>query len=376
MTWHAVDALDRAVDATRRFLFPFEAVRWAKLAFLALVMAGGGAGVSGAGVLGAASSSFGASAGGVGAWREFTSREPESVPAGVERVVSTGAERLAGLAGLDAVLLAGIAVGAVLVAVTLVACSIAFRLAFYDALATTEVALWRPFRERFRQALGLLAVSAVLAVAAGLPALALVVAVDPVASRAVGTSLGGLSGSSTTQTAAIGALAVFSVGTALIGAVASRLTFEFVAPAMVARDVGVIAGWRAVWASFRGAWGQVVAYFAVHAVVAAGVGIVQAVVLGFAGGVIAAIGLVALLLAAVPLGGAGALIGTTAGQIVLAVVLLCAVVAVVAVTLPVRLVARTYLTAYEVSTLAGIDSDLAPLASTLVASDESESVGE
>lgn len=368
MTWHAVGAIDRAVDATRRFLFPFEAVRWAKLAFLALVMAGGGAGVSGTG-----SSSFGASAGGVGAWNEFAPTESEPVPATVERVVSTGAERLA---GLDAVLLAGIAIGAALAAVALAACSIAFRLAFYDALATTEVALWRPFRDRFRQALGLLAFSAALAVATGTPAIALVVAVDPAASRAVGVSFGGVPGSSTVATALLGALAVSAVAAALIGAIGSRLTFEFVAPAMVARDVGVFSGWRAVWASFDGSWGDVVVYFAVHAVLAAGVGIVQAVAVAFVGGVVTVTGLVALLLAAVPFGGVEALVGTTAGAIVLAVLLACAVVAVVVVTLPVRLIGRTYLTAYEVSTLAGVDPDLAPLASTLVASDELESVGE
>ncbi|ELZ42377.1 hypothetical protein C463_10910 [Halorubrum californiense DSM 19288] len=363
MTWHAVDALDRAVDATRRFLFPFEAVRWAKIAFLALVMAGGGAGVSGSG-----SSSFGASAAGVGARNEFVPAESESVPAGVERVVGAGVERLT---GLDAALLAGIAVGAALVAVGLAACSIAFRLVFYDALATTEVALWRPFRDRLRQALELLAFSVVLAAAAGVPALALALVLDPAASVAVGdgVSFGGLSGSSTIQTAAIGALAVVAAGSILLGAVGSRLTFEFVAPAMVTRDAGVIAGWRAVWESLRGSGTDVVAYFAVHAVVAAGVGIVQGVAVALAAGVVAAVGLVALVLAAIPLGGVGALIGTTGGAIVLATVLVCGVVAVVVVTLPIRLVARTYLTAYEVSTLAGIDSDLAPLASTLVASD-------
>ncbi|OSO93818.1 hypothetical protein B9H04_15145, partial [Halorubrum ezzemoulense DSM 17463] len=46
MSWHAVDAVDRAVDATRRLLFPFEAVRWVKLAALAAGMAGGGAAAS------------------------------------------------------------------------------------------------------------------------------------------------------------------------------------------------------------------------------------------------------------------------------------------------------------------------------------------
>mgnify|MGYP007131710793 CR=1 FL=1 len=368
MTWHAVDALDRAVDATRRLLFPFEAVRWVKLAFLALFMVGGGAGMSGG-----ATSAFSAPASGVGAWNDVAPPEFGSVPSGFERAVSVGFERLA---ELDPALLAGVAVGLLFVGTVLFACSIAFRLAFYDALATTEVAIWRPFRDRFGQALGLLGFSVVTAVVTLLPAVALAVALDPDALRVLGVSVGALSGRSPVATPAFAVLGVLAAAVALVGTVVSRLTFEFVAPAMVARDVGVVDGWRAVWASFRGSWAEVVVYVAVHFVLAAGVGIVQAVAVAFVGGGVAVAGLVALLLAAVSLGGVEALIGTTAGVIVLATVLGCAVVAVVVLTLPVTLLVRTYLTAYEVSTLAGVDPDLAPLSTALIARDESASVGE
>ncbi|MFY4815620.1 DUF7544 domain-containing protein [Haloarcula sp. AONF1] len=368
MSWHAVEAADRAVRATRRFLFPFEAVRWAKLAFLAPVMAGGGAGTPGT-----ATSSLGVPAGGVGAGNGIAPIEPGSVPPGAERVVRTGVERVA---ELDPALLAGLALGAVFVVAVLSACSIAFRLVFYEALSTTEAALWGPFRDRFRQGLGLFGFAAVTAVVAGLPAVALAATLDPDLLRVVGVSVGRFPGWSPVAPPLLGALGVLAGATALAGTAVSRLTFEFVAPAMVARDVGVVAGWREVWASFRGSWAEVVVYVAVHAVLAVGVGIVQAVAAAVVGGVVAVTGLVALLLAAVPLGGFGALIGTTAGAIVLATVLVCAVVAVVVLTLPVTLVARTYLTAFEVSTLAGIDSDLAPLAPALVASDESGPVAE
>ena len=350
MTWHAVDALDRAVDATRRLLFPFEAVRWVKLAFLALFMVGGGAGMSGG-----ATSAFSAPASGVGAWNDVAPPEFGSVPSGFERAVSVGFERLA---ELDPALLAGVAVGLLFVGTVLFACSIAFRLAFYDALATTEVAIWRPFRDRFGQALGLLGFSVVTAVVTLLPAVALAVALDPDALRVLGVSVGALSGRSPVATPAFAVLGVLAAAVALVGTVVSRLTFEFVAPAMVARDLGVTDGWRAVWASFRGSWAEVVVYVAVHFVLAAGVGIVQAVAVAFVGG------------------GVEALIGTTAGVIVLATVLGCAVVAVVVLTLPVTLLVRTYLTAYEVSTLAGVDPDLAPLSTALIARDESASVGE
>ncbi|OTF10391.1 hypothetical protein [Halorubrum sp. SD612] len=358
MSWYAVEAPDRAVDATRRFLFPFEAVRWAKLAVLAFAMAGGSVGVSYAGP-----SPIGVSAAGVGAWTEVAASG--SVLPDSERVL-----------GLDGALLAAAAVGAAFVALGLVACSFAFRLALYDAFATAEVALWRPFRERFRQALGMLAFSASLAVAAAIPAVALVVAVDPAALRAIEIPFGGLAGSSTIATAVIGGLALFAAVSALFAAVGSRLTFEFVAPTMAARDVGVLAGWRAVWRSLRGAWDQVVLYLAVHAVVAASAGIVRAVAVASVGGVVAAVGLVVLVLAAVPLGGVEALVGTTPGTIVLATTLLCAIAAVVVLSLPILIVARTYLTAYEVSTLAGIGPELAPLAPTLVARGDSKSIGD
>ena len=45
MSWNAVDAVDDAVEATRRFLFPVRLVRWAKLSVLVLLM-GGSAGTN------------------------------------------------------------------------------------------------------------------------------------------------------------------------------------------------------------------------------------------------------------------------------------------------------------------------------------------
>lgn len=364
MSWHALDAVDRAVDATRRFLFPLEAVRWGKLAFLVLVMAGGGVGASHVG-----SSSVGVSAAGFAAWAGITATDVEPGSREIGHVVGS----VTGVAGFDGALLVAAAVGALVAALALVACSFAFRLAFYDALATTEVALWRPFRVRFRQALGVLAVVMCIAVTVAIPTVAFALAaVDTAVSDTAGIQIGGHSGVPGVATAALG---IIAVGVALVGILGSRLTVEFVAPAMIARDVGVLAGWRAVLASLRGSLGYVAVYLGVHAAVATGAGLIQAVAVAFVGGVVAVVGLVALVLAAVPLGGVAALTGTTAGSVVLATVLLCAVAAVVALTLPVRIVVRTYLTAYEVSTLAGIEPELAPLAPTLVPIDEPEGAG-
>jgi hypothetical protein len=407
MDWHAVDALDRAVDATRRFLFPFGAVRWAKLAFLALVMAGGGIGASRAGVspvgastigfgastlgigastleLGASAVGFDPSTGGFSAWDEAVSPPTESPPSSVGALVEAfggaAASGLDRLVGLNEALLVAIAVAALLVVLTFLACSFAFRLAFYDALATGEVALWRPFRARFRQAMGLLSLLAGIAIVAATPAAAFVVAVGSASMSAGGfasvpvftVSAGAPPDVRGTATVA---LAVVGVVVTLVGAVGSRLTFEFVAPAMVARDLGVTDGWRAIWASFRGSWGDVAAYLLVHALVATGVRIVLALAVAFVSVVAVAAGLVAVLVAAVPLGGVEAVFATTAGSIVFVAVLIGSVVSVVAVTLPVRVVTRTYLTAYEVSALAGIDPELAPLEPSVAAEGGAASTG-
>lgn len=360
MSWHAVDALDRAVDATRRLLLPFEATRWARLAFLALVMTGGCVGVSralassllapGFGVGGGlGSTEFEAPAFGASGTVLATVVERESVTRSIQTLVTR-------LFGLDDAVLVALLVGVGIARALLAACSVAFRLAFYDALATTDVAVRRPFRARFRQALGLFGFTAVVSVAAATPAVAVAAAASPDALRAIGLSIGDSSGASSV----VGALgASVGVGVALLGAGVVRFAFEFAAPAMVARNLGVLTAWRRVWAAFRGSRAELVPYVALHAVVAAGVGIAQATAVAFAGLIVTAFALVALVAIAVPLGGLGALVGTTVGAIALAATLACATAGVVALTLPVRTVTRAYLITYEVSVLGGVEPDLA-----------------
>ena len=237
---------------------------------------------------------------------------------------------------------------------------------FYDALATSAVALRESFRARFGQAIGLFGFTTAVSIVAAAPAVALAVVVgSPAVRRALGVVPGGLSELSPV---ALGVGLSLGVGTALIGVAVVRFAFEFVAPAMVARDLGVVAAWRRVWDGFRGSRSELAVYAVVHAVIAGGVGIVQAAAIAFMGGVVAAFALVALVAAAVPLGGVDALIGTPAGVVALTSISVCAFAAFVVLALPLRLVARTYLIAYEASVLAGIDSRLSPLAPKFVVS--------
>ncbi|WP_128906457.1 DUF7544 domain-containing protein [Halorubrum amylolyticum] len=353
MGWHSVEAVDDAVEVTRRFLFPVSLVRWAKLALLVLLM-GGGAN-TGVSVPVAPDARIGGVSGFSGARGAGTETEP-GVPV-LDAVVS---DLLAGTPGDRLIVaVAVVAVVAVVGVVVLSVASLSLRLVFYDALRTNEVRLWRPFLGRLRQAAGLFAASAALwSLAAGPIALAVLVAV------AAETPIGWEPGDS--FAAAVGSLSIGpAVAAGLLGGavvlfatLALRLTYEFVIPAMVVGGTGVIAGWRRVWRAVSGAWMEIVVYLAVHFFVGVGAAIVEGVALVIAGSAVAGVAGVALLLAAVPLGGLGALVGTTAGIAVVAVVAVVAAVTLVALTLPVSVVTRSYLIAYEVATIGGIESDL------------------
>ncbi|WP_123621834.1 hypothetical protein [Halorubrum sp. CSM-61] len=350
MGWQAVEAVDDAVEATRRFLFPFSLVRWAKLALLVLLMGGGAnAGVS---VPAAPDARIGgvSRVPGVG-WAETGT---ESGVVEFETVVS---DLLGGLPGDW--LIAAVAIVAVVCVVAFSVASLSLRLVFYDALRTNEVSLWRPFLGRLRQAVGLFVASVVLwSLAAGPIALAVLLAAA--AEAPIGW------GPIDSFAAAVGSLsigpAVFlvlvGIAVVLLATLALRLTYEFVVPAMVVEDTGVTAGWRRVWRTVSGEWAELLVYLGVHFFVGIGIAVVEGIALVLAGSAVVAVAGSTLLLAAVPLGGLGALASTTAGIATVAVVVIVAVAALVAVTLPVSVVTRSYLIAYEVATLGGIDSDL------------------
>jgi hypothetical protein len=353
MGWHSVEAVDDAVEAARRFLFPFSLVRWAKLALLVL-LTGGGANV-GVSVPAAPDARVGGISGFSDGWRART--ETRGGVAELDAVVSN---LLAG-APPDRVILAG-AVAAVVGVVALAVVSLSLRLVFYDALRTNEVRLWRPFLERLRQAAGLFVASAALWLLAAGP-LALAVLVAAAAETPIGwgpfdsfaTAMGSLSPGPAIAVGLLGGVLV------LLATLALRLTYEFVVPAMVVEETGVIAGWRRVWRAVSGEWAELLGYIAVHFFVRLGTAIVEGIAFVIAGSAIAVGAGSALLLAAVPLGGLSALTGTIVGTVTVAIVVIVALAMLVALTLPVSVVTRSYLVAYEVSTLGGIDSGLALL---------------
>jgi len=338
MTWRTAAAVDDAVEATRRFLFPFRPVRWGILAFLLFAMA---TGVS------------------AGVWTfvaadVFLTELVGSAGTG-EASVTAAALRLAGGATADRLSLA-VAVVAGGTAVALSVASLTLRLVFYDALETSDVRLFGPFFGRFRQAIGLfVAVVTLRAVAVGATALAAVVGVVS-ATPIRWAPIGSLAGA--TEALPVGSVVVAwaLAGLAVLGAsLALRLTYEFVVPTMVAEDIGVLAGWERVVHAVFSEWRESVAYLVVHSFVGLGSTLVGAVVVAILGMSVAAAGGVALLLVAALLGGLEALVGTTVGLVVGGLVTLAAVVALLLLTVPVAVLTRTYVITYEVAALGGID---------------------
>ena len=346
MSWHAVDAVDDAVEATRRFLFPFSLVRWTKLAVLVLLMGGG---VS-------ANASFPV--------------VPDADGTALEALTGVSNGPLDGFEAIDAELVAGLSegglfaavVGAVLIVVVLSVVSLSLRLVFYDALHTNEIRLWRPFVSRLRQAIGLFAVSTVIWAAAATPVV-LVVLVATASASPIGwapldtlfTALGTLSTGPSLAFGLVGA--VFT----LLGLLALRLTYEFIVPTMIVEDCGVIAAWKRAWAPLRGSLADVAVYLVVHFVIAVGLSILEGITAALIGGAVVVAAGVVLLIIAGALGGLGSLIGTTAGIASIALVGAVALLALLVLFSPVRVVTRSYLISYEVSTLGGIDPSLAML---------------
>ncbi|MFC7187780.1 DUF7544 domain-containing protein [Halorubrum yunnanense] len=374
MSWHAVDALDDAVDATRRFLFPFGLVRWAKLALLVLLMGGGGAGVNapllagrGAGV----TPPQGADSGFGGVDSPFGGVDSpfggvDSPFGGVDSPfggVDSGSMAPGDVAGVvDPGPLAVVAVSVVLLIVAASVASLSLRLVFYDALRTNELRIWRPFLARLRQSLGLFLFAAVLSVAAAAP-----VAIGVLVAVAADTPVGW--GPIDAVAGTLGSLSVgFLVALGLIGgalvagaALALRFTYEFVVPTMIVEDTGIIGGWRRFGATARTEWTELLVYLVVHVVVALGLSVVEGVAVVFVFALVATVAGLVLLLVAVALGGLGALAGTAVGTVAVALVALAGVAVLLALVLPVQVVTRSYRIAYEVSTLGEIDSELALL---------------
>lgn len=269
MPWHALDALDDALTATRRFLLPFSLRRWLTLAVVAFFVSGATAFEP------SPSFSFGDGAAGGGP----TPGPPD--PTGIG--LSPGQLTASQLQLLGALIVALLVVGVVLAYVATV-----LEFVFVEILRDREARIRGRFG-RYTDAgaslfLFRLAVGAVV-LSAAVGAVALVVLT------------GGLFVIPLVLLSPV--LLLVGVGLWLLLA----FTADFVVPAMIVEGTGVVGGWRAFWPELRAEWRQ----YAVYAL--------ARLVLGGVAGVVAGIGFVtAAVLLGIPFGlvGGGAFVLTEA----------------------------------------------------------------
>ena len=344
MNWHAVDAVDDAVETTRRFLFPFTLIRWAKLALLVLLMGGG---VSTNAPLPIVPEADSAVVGGFGPVADGFLDDAGVIGGSVGAVVTDGG------------LLTAIIVSLVLVAAVFSVFSLSLRLVFYDALHKSEIRLWRPFISRLRQALGLFAVLTTISIAVTIPvafaALGAVASESPLGWSLLDSLLSAVTSLSTGPAIALG---LAGTGFTLLGILLLRLTYEFVIPTMIVEESGVIAGWKRVWNPLYGNRADVALYLLVHFVIGIGISIFEGFAVVFVGTLVFVVAGVVLLVVAGVLGGIGSLIGTTAGMASVGAVVVVALLAFLLLFLPIRILTRSYLISYEVSVLERLDPSI------------------
>jgi hypothetical protein len=279
MSWDAIDALDDARAASQSLLLPFDVGTWARLALIAFFVGPGTGGSASAGTN--ASSPAVPSAevpvGGVGP----LPFPPGGLPAPDVRSV---------LFVAAAALVAFVALFVVYSAVSAV-----MQFVLVSDLAERTVRIRRPFREHLGKGLRLFGFQAALVL--------LVFAVV-----AVPGGLLFLLGASVGPELLLLAVPVvlLAVIAGLVAALVVRLTVDFVVPAMLADDCGVLDGWRRVFPVIRGAWEE----FALYVVLRFGLGILAGALLAVG------IGLVALVVALpfLLVGGVVAFLAVSAGS--------------------------------------------------------------
>lgn len=319
MALHAVDDLGDALAITREFLTPFEPRRWLVLAFVALFVGGG---------TGLPTGQFETS--GI----ETGPSEPSGPPPSELPLDAVGDV----LPVLAAVVGAG-----VLLALAFGIVGAVMEFVLIESLRTGRVAVRRYWRDRWRQGLRLFGFRIVLwlpLIAASLAWVALVFLPALTGGGGPGAPFAAL---------AVGVPVVLALG--LVIGLVNSFTTVFVVPLMIQADSGVLAAWRRLWPSIRGAWKQYLAYAVVAFLLSVGAGIATSLVAG-----------IAALVLAIPLlivGVAVALVGSLASAAVLAVLAVLGLVflaVVVVVWGLVQVPVVTYLRSYALLVLGDIEA--------------------
>mgnify|MGYP006926861055 CR=1 FL=1 len=326
MSWHAVNAVEDAIDVTRGFLGGRSLGRWARLAVIAFFLGTGGVG---------------------GQFSSFSNLSGANGPPGGGGPPSGIPSADSVLAGVDLLPVVGVAGGAVAVWLLLGLVGSVMEFVFLAGLATDEVRVRAPFRRHARAGVQLFGFRLALTLPVAVPIVGGVVAVFTGVVDPSGVGGGTIAG------VLIG-LAVLAF---LLGVVRS-LTNQLVVPVMFAEERGVVDGWRRLGRLLGDQPWQTVAYVVVHLLIGVGVGVVRTFLL-LIGAIPVTIAAVVVGLTAANVGGTFLGSGLVAGAVTWLVLLF------VFVVLPVNVVAKTYTRAYELRALAGFDPSLAVLADGL-----------
>lgn len=328
MSWYAVDSVDTAATATRRFLFPFHPVRWLKLGLLVLLFGSiGGTNTTGVST----------NVGSVGTNTPTDGGDPPPAIDAALREISAAIPTDPTTIGLivAAVLAVGL-VGAII--------SETARFVFYESIDRDTVALLAPAKRRLGQAVRLLGfkllVSGLFALPFAVVALAFYYNVIDPSSLGILVPIGAI------------VLGLYGVVGGLIVVFVLRFTDEFVVPVMIRSNEGVLAGWRSIAPILRDEWKQFGVYIAVHFLVLLGIGLAQSIVVFVLFGIVAAIaGLLALVVVFGLAGGIDAALASTAILAGLGTIGLLGALAFIAIVVPIRILVVTYITTYELSVL-------------------------
>ena len=351
MSWHAIDSVDEALDATRSFLSPLNLRAWLKLALITIFVGVGGG--SGTGLLNF-TSTFSSEPGtdtGTGPGGEMSPGPGEPIPGESIPTESLPTDLGELLAMPELWVILAVAAGLLVIGLAFGLLGETLRFVFYESLQTGSVVLIEPAKRRFGQALRLFGFKLGIQLLAVLP-----IAAVGVAAWAVGFDLG-LSGGALIAVALVAALAGLVL--VIVYLAVLRITDEFVVPTMVITDGGVLEGWRRVWPVIRSQLGQFGVYLVAHFLLLLAIGIGQSIVALLIYGIVIVIGAVIGLI--VVFGVFGGLGAAAASQVGVAVLILLAVLTLLVgflLMLPVQVVVLTYVKSYEVSVLAAADEEL------------------
>ncbi|WP_225332915.1 DUF7544 domain-containing protein [Halomicrobium urmianum] len=331
MALSAVDSVDDAIDATKRFLLPFSWGTWLKLAFVMFFVGGGGGGLGN--VQSLAQSPGGFEDG------DFESQPPDA-GAG-QPAPGAGPEWLTGE------LILAVVAAVVVLALLLFVIGQVMQFVFVESLLREQVHVRRYFGRNVGNGLRLLAFRIVL----GIVSVAILGGVVLVGALLFGLGEGG----GVPVGLGLVALAIpFLFLFAMVVGTIDGFTNVFVVPIMLTEDRGILSAWGRLWSAIKREWKEFLAYLFFSVVLMIGVGIL--------GGLVS---LLATLVIAIPFGLVGFGIWTAASGTAMwagiGVVAALGVLTAIVVSLLIQVPLQSFLRYYALLVLGDADADLDPI---------------